>query len=80
MTVKDKLYPEDEKDRYFHIYHSTVKEHGEKEELEETLERLGKVLKAQYGNDYQLSESETDTLMLIMIARESFQLLQRKAT
>ena len=58
MTVKDKLYPEDEKDRYFHIYHSTGKEHGEKEEIEETLERLGKALKSQYGNDYQLSESE----------------------
>ena len=58
MTVKDKLYPDDEKDRYFHIYHSTGKEHGEKEELEEMLDRLGKGLKTQYGTDYQLSESE----------------------
>lgn len=31
ITVKDKLYPDDEKTRYFHIYHSTGKEHGEKE-------------------------------------------------
>lgn len=57
-TVNDKLYPDDERDRYFHIYHSTGKEHGEKEQLEEQLERLGKGLKAQYGTDYQLSDTE----------------------
>ena len=58
VTVKDKLYPDDEKDRYFHIYHSTGKEHGEKEELEETLDRMGRYLKEQYGTEYQLSEAE----------------------
>lgn len=60
ITVKEKLYLDDEKDRYFHIYHSTGKEHGEKEELEETLERLGRALKAQYGTDYQLSDAEKE--------------------
>ena len=59
-TVKSKLYLDDEKDRYFHIYHSTGKEHGEKEELEEMLERLGKSLRAQYGTDYQLSDGEKE--------------------
>ena len=59
-TVKDRLYLDDERDRYFHIYHSTGKEHGEKEELEETLERLGKALKAQYGTDYRLSDAEEE--------------------
>ena len=58
ITVKDKLYLDDENDRYFHIYYSTGKEHGEKEELEEMLERLGKGLRAQYGTDYQLSDTE----------------------
>ena len=58
FTIKDKLYLDDENDRYFHIYHSTGKEHGEKEELEEMLERLGKGLRAQYGTDYQLSDIE----------------------
>lgn len=60
FTVKSKLYPDDEKDRYFHVYHSTGKEHGEKEELEEMLERLGKRLRAQYGTDYQLSDAEKE--------------------
>lgn len=58
ITVKDKLYLDDEKARYFHIYHSTGKEHGEKEQLEEMLDRLGKGLQAQYGTDYQLSDAE----------------------
>ena len=60
ITVKEKLYLDDEKDRYFHIYHSTGKEHGEKEALEETLERLGRALIAQYGTDYQLSDAEKE--------------------
>ena len=58
ITKKDKLYLDDEKTRYFHIYHSTGKEHGEKEQLEEMLDRLGKGLRAQYGIDYQLSDAE----------------------
>ena len=60
FTVKSKLYLDDENDRYFHIYHSTGKEHGEKEALEEMLERLGKSLRAQYGTDYQLSDAEKE--------------------
>ena len=58
MTVKGMLYADDEKDRYFHIYHSTGKEYGEKEELEETLERLGRFLKDQYGTDCVLGDIE----------------------
>ena len=58
MTIKAKLYADDEKDRYFHIYHSTGKEHGEKENLEDMLDRMGKVLEAQYGTAYELSEAE----------------------
>lgn len=56
MTVKEKLYADDEKDRYFHIYHSTGKEHGEKEELEDKLERMGKFIKSRYGTAYELSD------------------------
>ena len=40
MTIKEKLYADDEKDRYFHLYHSTGKEHGEKEILESKLEKI----------------------------------------
>ena len=44
MTVKRRLYADDEKERYFHIYHSTGKEHGEREELENRLERCEKAI------------------------------------
>ena len=54
-TVKRKLYADDEKDRYFHLYHSTGKEHGEREEVELKLERWGRFLKEQYGTGYELS-------------------------
>ena len=56
MTVKAKLYADDEKDRYFHIYHSTGKEHGEREQVEDKIERMGKFIKAQYGTAYELSD------------------------
>ncbi len=85
MTVKDKLYADDEKDRYFHIYHSTGKEHGEKEELEEMLERLQKGLEAQYGTDYQLSEAEKnyfdtfyDTNGVLTLVREKDDVIKQE--
>ena len=44
MTVKRKLYADDGEERYFHIYHSTGKEHGEREELENRLEKMEKAV------------------------------------
>ncbi len=85
FTVKNKLYLDDEKDRYFHIYHSTGKEHGEKEELEEKLERLSKALKNQYGTDYQLSDTEKhyfetfyDSGGILTLVREKEDVIQRE--
>ena len=53
MTVKRKLYADDGKERYFHIYHSTGKEHGEREDLEIRLERMEKAIK-------KLKETQTE--------------------
>lgn len=85
ITVKDLLYPDDEKERYFHIYHSTGKEHGEKEELEEKLERLLKILKAQYGTDYLLSDAQDqyfeafyDKNGLLSVVRERGDVIKRE--
>jgi len=49
MTVKKKLYITDEKDRYFHIYHSSFKESGEREVIESKIEQMTKYLK-KYSN------------------------------
>lgn len=55
MTVKHKLYADDEHDRYFHIYHSTGKDHGEREDVEERIERMYRFLRNQYGTSYELT-------------------------
>lgn len=49
MTVKKKLYVTDERDRYFHIYHSSSKESAEKEAIESKIEQMSKFLK-KYSN------------------------------
>lgn len=49
MTVKTKLYAEDQKNRYIHIYHSTGREHYERENIEYKLERLMKYLRKNEG-------------------------------
>jgi transposase len=45
MTVKKKLYVTDEKDRYFHIYHSSSRESTEREAIESKIELMTKYLK-----------------------------------
>ena len=45
MTVKKKLYLSDEKDRYFHIYHSSFKESAEREIIESKIEQMANFLK-----------------------------------
>jgi transposase len=49
MTVKKKLYETDEKDRYFHIYHSSSKESAEREVIESKIEKMTKFL-IKYSN------------------------------
>jgi transposase len=45
MTVKKKLYLSDERDRYFHIYHSSFKESAEREMIESKIEQMTNYLK-----------------------------------
>ena len=45
MTVKKKLYLSDERDRYFHIYHSSFKESAEREMIESKIEQMTNFLK-----------------------------------
>lgn len=45
ITVKRKLYATDEKDRYFHIYHSIEKESAERTQLENRIDEMTKFMK-----------------------------------
>ena len=85
MTIKEKFYADDEKDRYFHLYHSTGKEHGEKEVLEESLERMKKIIESQYGTRYELSDAEEryfepfyDNDGVLVVAREKEDVIKRE--
>ena len=48
-TVKGKLFPSDEKDRYFHIYYNERKRIAEREQLEEKIDRMAAYLENQQG-------------------------------
>ena len=48
-TVKGKLFPSDEKDRYFHIYYNERKRTAEREQLEEKIDRMAAFLANQEG-------------------------------
>jgi len=50
-TVKNKLFAADEKDRYFHIYHSISKESAEREAIETKIEQMTKFLEKHSGED-----------------------------
>lgn len=53
-TVKGRLFPSDEKDRYFHIYFNESKRTSEREQLEEKIDTMALHLKAQEGKtDYE---------------------------
>ena len=48
-TVTAKLYEEDEKERYFHLYYDPEKNSKEREQLEHTIDRYKKQLKKMVG-------------------------------
>lgn len=51
MTVCDKLYADDIKDRYFHIYHKVNRESAERAQLENDLQRMEEMMNKSKGKD-----------------------------
>jgi transposase len=43
-TIKAKLFADDKKGRYFHLFHSTALQHAQRSSLELELEKMGKML------------------------------------
>ena len=56
VTVKARLYAEDARERYFHIYHGTGREHAEREQIEIRMERMAKLLKQHEGEEYAVCD------------------------
>lgn len=51
MTIRDKLYVDDEKDRYFHLYHKVSRENAERTQLENELQRMEEMMDKNKGHD-----------------------------
>ena len=51
ITVPRKLFPADEKNRYFHIFYSESKRIGEREDLESKIDELSELLKKKEGEE-----------------------------
>jgi hypothetical protein len=49
ITVKNRLYATNEKERYFHIYHSVTKESIEREQIESRIEQMTKFMNRHSG-------------------------------
>lgn len=53
-TVKARLYADDDRDRFFHVFHSSTLECSERGFLESKLERMGKFLAKHYQKPIEL--------------------------
>lgn len=56
MTLQEKLYVDDEKDRYFHIYHKVTKESAERGILEGKIQKMTEYLKKHEGKPMQFGK------------------------
>ena len=56
-TIKGRLFPSDEKDRYFHLYYSSTKHANEQEHLEVTIDRARKNLTKVLGKIREMDAS-----------------------
>ena len=59
-TVLSKLYEDDEKDRYFHIYYNPSKQAGEREHLEQRIEVLRQFMDRHIGKEVTFGKTYQD--------------------
>ena len=57
MTVKQRLFQDDEEERYFHIYYSSYKYAAEREAVEAKVDRMAKYLSKQEGKPVRIEKS-----------------------
>lgn len=56
-TIQTKLYADDEKDRYFHIYHKAKKESSERDVLEDKIQKMTELLERQEGRSINFGDA-----------------------
>lgn len=57
ITVKEQLYPSDEKERYFHIFYNDRKRSSEHEAIEAKIDRMAECLHKHEGTKYEIKGS-----------------------
>ena len=84
ITVRAKLYAEDTRERFFHIYHGTGREHAEREQVELRMERMAKYLKKNEGREIAVSDTLRHYYDLVLdkkrllVAREKSEVVERE--
>jgi len=84
-TVQSKLYEDDSRARYFHLFYSAEKQADEREQLEIKIDRLGQFLKKHEGRDTQFGQTYKDYFVLhysqqgkLLYAEERAEVIQRE--
>ena len=60
ITVAEKLYEDDERNRYFHIYYNPSKQAAEREHLEQRIEKLRQFLEKHIGKEEKFGKTYQD--------------------
>lgn len=55
-TIREKLYPEDKKEQYFHIYYNPSKQAAEREQLEIKIDRYKEFIRKHIGTDQRFGK------------------------
>lgn len=59
-TIREKLYPEDKKEQYFHIYYNPSKQAAEREQLEIKIDRYKEFIRKHIGTDQRFGKVYQD--------------------
>lgn len=87
MTVKQKLFPSDETDRYFHIYYNARKASAEREKLEKRIDLMKEYIKANEGKTgfecpylkyFDPIYHEADGVKTFQAARERYDVIDKE--
>lgn len=88
-TIQGKLYEDDEKERYFHIYHKVAKESAESVNLENKIQKMNEFLKKQEGKPIMIGEAyrwyfdifaheKADGTSTFLYAREKTEVIEKE--
>ena len=78
-TVKARLYADDTRDRYFHIYYNAGRQAAEREQLEQKIDGYKKLLRHVEGREISFSRSITHYFDIYYGKNDTFLYAQEKA-